>query len=87
MLEKSLETHGKTTPELHLLQCLELLHHGDKVSAEKSLKTYTTLMTDLKAKAHPLFLIARSRLSADDNEQRALIDKFAEIYPDAVDKV
>ena len=84
MLEKSLKTHGKTTPELHLLQCLELLHHGDKVSAEKSLKTY---MTDLKAKAHPLFLIARSRLSADGNEQRGLIEKFAEIYPDAVDKV
>jgi hypothetical protein len=39
--------------------------------------------------AHPLYLLALARLAYDSkpDEERKLLKKFAEIYPDAVDKV
>jgi hypothetical protein len=85
-LKKLLKGEGQVAPELHLLHCLELAKHEDKNSA-KSLKRYADLARESKTKAHPLFLIAFARHSEEEEERRSAILKFAELYPDAVDKV
>ena len=88
LLENLLKSKGQLAPELHLLHCLELIHLGDKDPAGKALKLYTSKLTDDKTNwAHPLYLLARARLTDQQEEVWNLVTKFAELYPEAVDKV
>ena len=87
-MEKHLKSKGQGAPELHLLHCLELIQLGDKNPAGKALKQYSTHLTEVKSsRAHPLYLLARARLSDQEEEIWSLVTKFAELYPEAVDKV
>ena len=89
MIDKLLKAIGQTCPELNLLHALELQHHDDQEPAVIALDLYKKSTTQSSTMMHPLYLVACARLSdkSKPEEERNFIKKFAELYPDAVEKV
>ena len=89
MIDKLLKAIGLTCPELNLLHALELQHHEDQEPAVIALDLYKKSAAQTSTMMHPLYLVACARLSdkTKPEVERNFIKKFAELYPDAVDKV